>query len=171
MDNPKECPPYLVEPSWEASLDNTIALVEYIRSLQGNDLRLVQPILSPRFAISCTSDLLTAIGEYAKKDTSLRIQTHYAENLKEIDRTKKLFHAPSYAEVYNRFGLLRHNTILGHGVHVTDQELCLIKQKGAGIAHCPSSNLFLRSGAAPIGHYLDMGVKVHSTVSSRAQRQ
>ena len=171
MDNPKECPSYLVEPSWETSLQDTITVINHIRKLSGD---LVQPILSPRFAISCTPELLTALGKYANREEnlSLRIQTHFAENLKEVHHTKELFKdSRSYADVYNDFRLLRHNTILGHGVHVTDHELFLIREKRAGIAHCPSSNLFLRSGAAPIGHYLDMGVKVYSTVSSRAQRQ
>lgn len=171
MDNPKECPFYLVDPSWEASFSDTKTIVDYIRKLPKNDPPLVQPIISPRFAISCTSDLLTALGKYADENPSLRIQTHYAENLGEVERTLELFHAKSYADVYNNFHLLRRNTILGHGVHVTDHELRLIREKGAGIAHCPSSNFFLRSGSAPIGHYLDMGVKVHSTLSSRAQRQ
>jgi guanine deaminase len=166
MDNHKECPPNLVDEDWQTSLEETKDVIRHIRSLPGNVPPLVHPILSPRFAISCTKELLCALGDYAQKDKTLRIETHYAENKAEVERTKELFHSKYYAEVYARFHLLRPGTILGHGVHVTEHELEIIKEKGAGIAHCPSSNFFLRSGFAPIGHYLDKKVKVCTSKQS-----
>jgi guanine deaminase len=67
--------------------------------------------------------------------------------------------AKSYAEVYDNHGILRDTTILAHAVHLTDGEIQLIKERKAGISHCPTSNLNLRSGVAPIGKYLDQGLK------------
>ncbi|KAK2464573.1 hypothetical protein APHAL10511_003431 [Amanita phalloides] len=58
------------------------------------------------------------------------------------------------------YGLLRHNTILGHSVHLNDYELELIKNRNAGVSHCPVSNFNLRSGIAQVGKYLDLGIKV-----------
>ena len=58
------------------------------------------------------------------------------------------------------FGLLRENTILAHAVLLTEDEVKLIKEKGVGISHCPTSNFNLSSGIAPVGYFLDMGVKV-----------
>lgn len=52
---------------------------------------LVQPILTPRFAISCTDTLMAGLQAMAGKDPSLHIQTHLAENPAEIEFTKKLF--------------------------------------------------------------------------------
>ena len=49
---------------------------------------LVQPIITPRFAISCSDELLQGLGEIAKADPTLRIQTHLAENPTEIEFTK-----------------------------------------------------------------------------------
>jgi len=49
---------------------------------------------------------------------------------------------------------------LAHAIHLTKDEVELIKQKGVGISHCPTSNFNLNSGIAPIGYYLDRGVKV-----------
>lgn len=165
-----DCPPTYIEPSPEESIANTQAVISHIRSLPpassthaaaGTPQPLVQPILTPRFAISCTAPLLTSLGEIAKADPSLLIQTHISENLSEVAYTKKLFPtAGSYAGVYDQFGLLRQGTILAHAVHLTAEEIDLIKDRGAGISHCPTSNFNLRSGIAPVGKFLDKGIKV-----------
>jgi guanine deaminase len=51
--------------------------------------------------------------------------------------------------------LLRHNTLLGHACHFSEDKIKLVKQRGAGITHCPTSNFNFRRGTAPIGLYLD----------------
>ena len=151
------CPPSYIEHSPEASIKDTNEIISYIRSL--NSTR-IYPVVTPRFAISCSSELLSGLGHLVRADTSLTIQTHISENLDEIELTKKCFPlSTSYADVYDSFGLLRHNTILAHAVHLTDQEIALIKQRESGISHCPTSNLNLRSGCANIGKYLDLGIK------------
>jgi guanine deaminase len=68
--------------------------------------------------------------------------------------------APSYAGVYDAFGLLKNNTILAHAVHLSQEEIDLIKERDAGISHCPTSNFNLTSGVAPVGVFLDKGIKV-----------
>jgi guanine deaminase len=79
----------------------------------------------------------------------------------EISYTGELFPAASsYTDVYDIFGLLRNNTILAHAVHLSQDEMKLIKSKDAGISHCPTSNFNLSSGVAPVGVFLDMGIKV-----------
>lgn len=173
MDQPGDhgCPPYYIEPDWETSLADTKEVINYIRALPGNIPPLVHPILSPRFALSCTEKLLHELGDYAETDPSLHIQTHFAENLEEIKTVKDRFKVKYYLDVYAKAKLLRSNTILGHGVHIEDEELKRIERAGAGIAHCPSSNLFLRSGLAPIGHYLDHGIKACLPTSSMGCRQ
>jgi len=62
--------------------------------------------------------------------------------------------------VYDMFGLLRNNTILAHAVHLSQDEMDLIKAREAGISHCPTSNFNLSSGVAPVGKFLDMEMKV-----------
>ncbi|KAG6865190.1 hypothetical protein C0991_004561 [Blastosporella zonata] len=162
----RECPDYYVEPSAETSIRDTKEFISHVRSLSQqadahHTSHLVQPILTPRFAISCTPELLTSIGELASSDTSLHIQTHISENLHEVDFVKELFpNAPNYAGVYDSFGLLRSNTILAHAVWLEDAEIKLIAERKAGISHCPTSNFNLSSGVAPVGTYLDQGVKV-----------
>ncbi|GAA5855409.1 hypothetical protein JCM8547_007815 [Rhodosporidiobolus lusitaniae] len=122
---------------------------------------LVQPILTPRFAISCSDEVLAGLGEMMARDESLPCQTHLCENPSEIEFTKTLFpFASSYTHVYDHFSLLRHNTVLAHCVHLIEPEMDLIKARGAGVAHCPSSNFNLRSGTARVAVMLDKGIKV-----------
>ena len=178
----RECPKDYVEPSTVDSMAATRAVIRHIRSLPPSGppgaQPLVQPILTPRFAISCTSDLMASLGELASSDPALAIQTHISENAAEIARTQELFPVdtlPSpppgskeiienargtYAGVYDAFGLLRHNTVLAHGVHLEDAEIKLIKARQAGVSHCPTSNFNLRSGCAKVGVLLDEGIKV-----------
>ena len=153
-----------IEPSADNSIRDTYALIRYIRGLDhycnGHE-PLVQPVITPRFALSCSRDLLTRLGSLAASEPTLRIQTHISENETEIVETLKRFtDAKSYADVYDIFGLLRENTILAHAIHLTKDEVELIKQRGVGLSHCPTSNFNLNSGIAPIGYFLDRGVKV-----------
>ncbi|KAK9900614.1 Metallo-dependent hydrolase [Cystobasidium minutum MCA 4210] len=122
---------------------------------------LVQPILTPRFAISCSDALMAGLQAMVGKDPTLHIQTHLAENPAEIEFTKQLFpFADSYTQVYDHFGLLTKKTILAHCVHLEDSEMQLIKETRSGISHCPTSNLNLRSGCSPVAELLDKGIKV-----------
>lgn len=174
---------YYVEPSAETSMTHTREIIAYIRSLPSSTPqhptleRLVHPILTPRFAMGCTPQLLASLGQLAGADPALAIQTHMCENEGEIQDTKKLFppgilpHPPSppppgwkgrgtYASVYDAYGLLRGNTILAHCVHLEEPEVEIIKARGVGVSHCPTSNFNLRSGFAKVGMLLDRGVKV-----------
>lgn len=123
---------------------------------------LVQPILTPRMAISCTPELLTSLSDLAKQyDPPLAIQTHLDENLLEIEFVSKLFpDSSSYTAVYDDFGLLGPGTILAHCVHLTQEERTLIAQRGAGVSHCPTSNFYIDSGCARVREMLEDGIKV-----------
>ena len=158
-----------IEASADDSIRDTHALIRHIRSLDHNSNGhepLVQPILTPRFALSCSPDLLTRLKSLAASDPTLRIQTHISENETEVVETLKRFtEAKSYADLYDIYGLLRENTILAHAIYLTKDEVELIKQRGVGISHCPTSNFNLNSGIAPIGYFLDKGVKVRRLFS------
>ncbi|CAD6585029.1 MAG: hypothetical protein CYPHOPRED_002953 [Cyphobasidiales sp. Tagirdzhanova-0007] len=122
---------------------------------------LVQPIITPRFAISCSDALMAGLQALVGKDSTLHIQTHLAENPAEIEYTKQLFpFTDSYTQVYDHFGLLTSKTILAHCVHLTESEMTLIKKRRSGISHCPTSNNNLRSGCSPIAELLDHDIKV-----------
>ncbi|KAG1756427.1 uncharacterized protein EDB91DRAFT_1241499 [Suillus paluster] len=156
------CPPNYIEPSVKESVDTTLKLFKHIEELPRTTCGepLVHPILTPRFAISCTEELLTRLSQIAKENPKLAIQTHISENKAEVELTKSLFKTNSYAEAYDKFGLLRDNTVLAHGVYLTEDEMVLIAKRGSGVSHCPTSNFYLSSGMARVGMLLDHGVKV-----------
>lgn len=116
--------------------------------------------VTPRFAPSCTRQLMTELGTFAKVE-GLPIQTHIAENKAELALVKSMFpEHNTYTDVYDSHGLLTHRTILAHAVYLSDYEMDLIKSRGTGIAHCPASNTALSSGEAPIRELLDRDIAV-----------
>ncbi len=106
--------------------------------------------LTPRFAPTCSFNLMKKGAEIAKKYNSW-IQTHLAENQAEIAWVKELFpQFKSYTEVYLKAGLLGNKTILGHCIHLIKEEWQILKKNKTVIAHCPTSNEALKSGRMPI---------------------
>lgn len=122
----------------------------------------VRPILTPRFAPSCSEALLEGLGGLQKK-YKIPVQSHLSENLSEISWVKELFPWSScYGDVYERFGLFggEAKTVMAHCVYSSKEEVARIKQNGVHVAHCPQSNVNLASGIAPIRKYLDEGIAV-----------
>ncbi len=106
--------------------------------------------VTPRFAITCGESCLDRLGQ-AAADNGNWIQSHLSENTDEIAWVKKLFpKAAHYTDVYDRAGLLGERTILGHCIHLSDNEWRLLKARGVNVAHCPTSNRALRSGRMPL---------------------
>ncbi len=116
-------------------------------------------VVTPRFAISCSAAMLKLCGEMSRVHKTL-LQTHISENKSEIEETLRLFpDSANYAEVYERFGCLHERTLLGHGIHLGDAELDLIRDKGSVIVHSPVSNNFLGSGIMPYQQYVERGMR------------
>lgn len=151
------------------SLDNSVKSTEefirYVLNLEKdegreNGSRLVYPIITPRFAITCTSQLMDSLGLLAKK-YNMPIQSHLSENIGEINFISELFpHLPDYTTVYDHHGLLNEKTIMAHGIHLSSKELKLIKERNIGISHCPTSNFAICSGVCNVRKLLDEGIKV-----------
>ncbi|KAF9188124.1 hypothetical protein BGZ51_000841 [Haplosporangium sp. Z 767] len=154
-------PDFLVETT-ETSIRDTRAFVEYVKGVNAtlSHKPLVTPIITPRFAISCNSELLTELGKLAK-EYDLPIQSHLCENMNEIGFTMSLFpNSVNYTAVYADHGLLNDRTIMAHCVHMKDEELDLMKEKNAGISHCANSNFNLKSGMADVRAMLKRDIKV-----------
>ncbi|KAF2712045.1 guanine deaminase [Pleomassaria siparia CBS 279.74] len=152
-------PEYYRDVSVEAATKDSKASIDYIRSIDPQG-EIVLPIVTPRFAPSCTTECLTALGALAHEEKT-HIQTHVSENKGEIDLVASMFpDSSSYTDVYETTGLLTSKTILAHAVHLTADEIALVKKRDAKIAHCPASNTAITSGCAPIRHFLDAGLTV-----------
>jgi guanine deaminase len=149
----------------ESSLESTKSFISYFDTLPSppsDQPPLVQPVITPRFALSCTGPLLHSLGDLAKSRTpSIAIQTHLSENSKEIESTLKEFpDCEMYTEVYDKAGLVGEGTILAHCVHLEKKEMEILRDRKAGVSHCPVSNMNLNSGVAEVRKLLDMKIKV-----------
>jgi guanine deaminase len=116
--------------------------------------------VTPRFAVSCTAELLRESAALAAS-TGAYWQTHVSEDEGEIAEVARLFpEAIDYVDVYDRAGGLGERTVLAHAVHLSDRELARLVETRTRVAHCPISNLFLASGVMPLGRYLDAGLSL-----------
>ncbi len=121
---------------------------------------LLEYAFSPRFAVACSEKLMRAAAELAAKYGAY-LQTHLAENLEEIEKVKHQFPAArDYTDVYEMCGLLTPRTVLGHCLHLSDRERAAIAAAGASVAHCPTANLFLRSGLLPLEKMRAAGLRL-----------
>lgn len=156
-------PDYYRDASASSALAAARASIAHIQSIDPTST-LVRPIITPRFAPSCSLPLLQQLGALAA-ETQLPIQTHISENLPEIALVAELFPPSatgaadaSYAALYDAAGLLTPRTVLAHAVHLTEAEASLVAARGAKVSHCPCSNSALTSGAARVRWLLDKGV-------------
>lgn len=144
----------------DASVRETETLIRWMAENDDGASR-VKYILTPRYVPCTTSRLMDALGELGER-YDLPVQSHLDENRDEVAWVKQLHpESSSFADVYNSHGLLRHGqTIMAHCIHMTEEELALLKQKEVLIAHCAMSNADLASGIMPLRKYLDYGLKV-----------
>jgi guanine deaminase len=141
----------------DRSLAETARLIERWHGAADDRLRYA---VTPRFAVSCTADMLRESAALADS-TGAYWQTHISEDLGEIAEVARLFpEASDYVDVYDRAGGLGPRTVLAHGVHLSDPELERLVESGTRVAHCPVSNLFLASGVMPLGRYLEAGLQM-----------
>jgi len=133
---------------------------ELIERWHGADDGRLGYAVTPRFAVSCTADMLRESADLARR-TGAWWQTHVSEDPHEIAEVARLFpEASDYVDVYDRAGGLGSRTVLAHGVHLTDPELARLVETGTRVAHCPVSNLFLASGVMPLGRFLEAGLQM-----------
>lgn len=119
---------------------------------------LVQYAISPRFAISCTEKILKAAARLSEKQ-NLIFHTHASENKEEVRLVRKRS-GKGNIQYLDQLGCLHDHSVIAHGIHLNKQEVNLMVRSKTGLTHCPSSNLKLASGIAPIFEYKKKGMKV-----------
>jgi guanine deaminase len=114
-----------------------------------------------RFAVTSTPAQLAMAGALCQRHAGVYMQTHVAETQDEVRWVAELFpQARSYLDVYHQHGLLHERAVLAHGIWLDAQDRALLRDTGAQIAFCPSSNLFLGSGLFDWQAAVDVGHKV-----------
>jgi cytosine/adenosine deaminase-related metal-dependent hydrolase len=114
---------------------------------------------TPRFALSSSEELLKESKAMQYDFPGTLYHTHASENRKEVDEIK-LKTGLKNIEYLDSLGLLDHLTVLAHCIHVNIPETLILKERGVKVAHCPSTNLKLGSGIAPVPDYLNRGIAV-----------
>jgi guanine deaminase len=125
------------------------ALERLVAEWHGRDDRL-QVAVIPRFALSCTMEMMQA-GAALAKAHGLWVTTHLSENPVECQIACERFGTADYLSVYDHAGLLHDRSVYAHCIHLSDGEWDRFRAAGATVAHCPDSNAFLGSGGMPIG--------------------
>lgn len=160
----REASAALIEESAEASARTTIGWINAVKDRFTN----TKPILTPRFIPCCTDKLMEELRKI-QMDYGIPVQSHLSESKGEIEFVKFLRpEDPFYGDSYNDYDLFGKNgdidtdvkTVMAHCVWSTDEEVELMHKNGVFVAHCPTSNMNLTSGIAPIRKYMDRGLRI-----------
>lgn len=103
--------------------------------------------ITPRFSPTSTPEQLHALGALWAEHPDALMQTHLSEQVDEIAWVQDLFpDARDYLDTYEATGLMGDRGIYGHAIHLTPREMDRLRDVGAAVVHCPTSNTFIGSG-------------------------
>jgi 5-methylthioadenosine/S-adenosylhomocysteine deaminase len=114
--------------------------------------------LAPRFALSCSERNMREAVAFAR-DRGMRLHTHAAEQIPEVEWVMEQTGMRNI-EYLDRIGLVGDDALLAHCVHTNSAERAILRDSGTHVVHCPSANMKLGSGIAPIPEYLAAGISV-----------
>lgn len=154
MDKGDEVPKPLQEET-AASIEASVALLEEWHGRADGRIRYC---FAPRFAISCTRALLEKVAELARA-RGVMIHTHASENRTECALVEAETGLRNIAYL-DSVGVTGRHVALAHCVHLSNDEIRILQTTDTNVVHCPSSNLKLGSGIAPVVQLLDEEVSV-----------
>ncbi|SFC47640.1 guanine deaminase [Tropicimonas isoalkanivorans] len=103
--------------------------------------------ITPRFSPTSTPEQLEALGALWAEHPDCPMQTHLSEQTDEVAWVRDLYpHRKDYLDTYESHGLLREGAMFGHAIWLTDSERARLREAGAALIHCPTSNTFIGSG-------------------------
>jgi 5-methylthioadenosine/S-adenosylhomocysteine deaminase len=143
-------------PDAETYEDALIYCRRFIERWNGHPL--IQPAVAPHAWYTGTPEMLRACADLARA-FDVPLHTHISETKLEVDNCREQHHMPVVP--WNaKNGILDTKLLAAHCVHLDRGEIYDLQKAGAGVAHCPTSNLKLSSGIAAVGQMLEMGVNV-----------
>jgi 5-methylthioadenosine/S-adenosylhomocysteine deaminase len=155
MDADRQVPKRLLEKTRD-SIDESIALR---KRWDGKANGRLHAAFAPRFAVSCSRELLEAVAELSTRDRVI-VHTHASENRDEVEVVRQLSGGLSNLEYLAETGLATPHLCTAHCVWVTESEQAMLAERDVKVMHCPSSNLKLGSGLAPIAEMRARGISV-----------
>ena len=154
MDKGEELPPELHEQT-RASIDASLRLID---EWHGKAEGRIRCCFAPRFAVSCTRELLAEVAQLAR-ERGVMIHTHASENKSECEMVERETGMRNVTYLY-WLGIADAHVVLAHCVHLDEQEMKTLARTKTNVSHCPSSNLKLGSGIAPVAEMLERGISV-----------
>jgi 5-methylthioadenosine/S-adenosylhomocysteine deaminase len=154
MDKGDDVPAALQEET-RASIDESLHLIDKWNGAANGRVRCC---FAPRFAISCTRELLSEVSTLAKKH-GVTIHTHASENRNECEIVERET-GERNIDYLNSLGIVGSHVVLAHCIHLDNTEMETLAATKTNVAHCPSSNLKLGSGIARVTEMLARGIPV-----------
>jgi 5-methylthioadenosine/S-adenosylhomocysteine deaminase len=154
MDKGDDVPDALHEKT-QNSIDESVSLM---KAWHGKADGRIGYCFAPRFALSCTSDLLAQVAKLAREH-DVMVHTHASENKNECALVEHETGRRNVAYM-DSLGLSGSHVMLAHCVHLDAAEFEILANTQTNVAHCPSSNLKLGSGVAEIKRMLELGISV-----------
>ena len=148
-------------------IDTILADTERLHS--ESDGALVQIVAAPCSPFSVTTRLMEESAALARR-LGLQLHTHLAETVEEDAYCRELFDCTP-VEYLERVGWVAEDVWCAHCVHLSKDDVTTFAEAGAGVAHCPTSNLRLGAGVAPVREMLDGGVRVGLGVDGSASNK
>jgi 5-methylthioadenosine/S-adenosylhomocysteine deaminase len=142
----------------EKTDDSIAESLELIERWHGRADGRVRACFAPRFAVSCTRELLERVAELSR-ERGVLVHTHASENREEIAIVERATGRRNVVYL-DSVGLAAPHVVLAHCVWLDESEMDILAATGTHVAHCPSSNLKLGSGVAQVAEMLERGVSV-----------
>ncbi len=149
-------------------IDDVLAETERLAALADDD-GYVQIAVAPCSPFSVTGELMRESAQLARR-RGLVLHTHLAETVEEEAYCRELYGC-SPVEYLESLGWLTGDVWCAHCVHLSTQDVGRFAASGTGVAHCPTSNLRLGAGVAPVRDLLDAGVRVGLGVDGSASNE
>jgi cytosine/adenosine deaminase-related metal-dependent hydrolase len=148
-------------------LDDVLADTERVASLHDGDR--VQIVVAPCSPFSVTTKLMEESAALARR-LGLQLHTHLAETVEEDAYCRETYGCTP-VEYCERVGWLADDVWCAHCIHLSPDEAREFGARGVGVAHCPTSNMRLGAGIAPVRELLDAGVRVGLGVDGSASNE
>jgi cytosine/adenosine deaminase-related metal-dependent hydrolase len=148
-------------------VDSVLADTERLLALADGDR--VQLAVAPCSPFSVTRELMVESAELARRH-GLRLHTHLAETVEEDAYCLELYGCRP-VEYLEQLGWLGGDVWCAHCVHLDDGDVAAFAAAGVGVAHCPTSNLRIGAGVAPVRQLRDAGVRVGLGVDGTASNE
>jgi len=147
--------------------DDALAATEAAAQLADGDL--VEIAVAPCSPFSVTKELMRESADLARR-LGLRLHTHLAETVEEEEFAQEKFGCTP-VEYLEELGWLAEDVWCAHCVHLSGDDVAKFGRQDVGVAHCPSSNMRLGAGIAPVRELLDAGVRVGLGVDGSASNE